>query len=46
MQGSYYASVFGYCTPKEFVVDSSTDGPCEFAKETKFNIKVTLIPSA
>ena len=45
LQGSYYASVFGYCTPQKFVLNNATDGPCAYAQNTKFNITVTLFPS-
>lgn len=42
MQGSYYLGVFGWCTPDEYVLNWTTDGPCSYAANVPFNVTVEL----
>jgi hypothetical protein len=42
--GSYYVSVYGWCTPDAFVSDPMYDGPCSYAAKTLFNVTVDIIP--
>jgi len=42
--GSYYVSVYGWCTPDEYAYDLKVDGPCSYADKTLFNVTVDIIP--
>lgn len=43
--GSYYAGVYGWCTPDEYVVNNATDGPCSYIKNVLFNVTLSSEPS-
>jgi len=42
VSGSWYASVYGWCTPEIYCSDMASCGPCSYASKSAFNITLNI----